>query len=321
MKLLVIGFDGLDCRLSKALDLSYLEYGELGMLRSQYKMTVPSWTSIYTGLTLKEHRIGLDRASGWKDWLYNQVPTTHDADGPDKLPTRYERPYRSLPFVWDELEDLSVGLYGMPMTFPPFKTVDWCISGFPCVPILKHMVHPFMLQLEASDYPMGILSQLDPKFITNMKSIDHSMRATFDRVEDWRDLLLKHARKRLAVLVKLLARRPVDVLFLGFSFLDHIAHAGLSSRLELEHAYTIANWAISKAMMVCEPEKMIMVSDHGGEMVPAHEVRLTSELTTMEPTRMFAHTDTGTYFVAGDHLEGNERREWEIKEEILRLAF
>lgn len=314
MKLLVIGFDGLDCRLSKALDLPFLEYGELGMLRSQYKMTVPSWTSIYTGLPLKEHRIGLDRASGWKDWLYNQVSTTHDADGPDKLP-RYERPYRSLPFVWNELEDLSVGLYGMPMTFPPFKTVDWCISGFPCVPLLNRMVYPGELTLEARGYPMGILSQLDSTFITNMKSIDHGMRATFDRVEDWRDLLLNHARKRLAVLVKLLARRPVDVLFLGFSFLDHVAHAGLSSRLELEHAYTIANWTIVKALEVCEPEKMIMVSDHGGEMVPATEVRLTSE------TRTFAHTDTGTYFISGDHLVGDERAEWEIKEEILRLAF
>jgi hypothetical protein len=170
-------------------------------------------------------------------------------------------------------------------------------------------------------YPMGILSQLDSKFVTNMKSIDHELRAKFTDLEDWRDLLFNHAKKRLAVLVKLLAKRPVDVLFLGFSFLDHIAHVGLSTRLELEHAYTIANWTIVKALEICEPEKTIMVSDHGGEMVPATKLRLVDKYQMVESTRVLAHMETGTYFISGDQLNGDEKAEWEIKEEILRLAF
>lgn len=268
--LLIIGHDALDYDLIKKFNLSFADRGNLGLMKSHYGKTVPSWTSIYTGMTVEEHKIGTSATSAsWRDWLYNQVPVTIETQDPSRTPRRYGREYRSLPFVWDDLNeaDLTVGLYGMPLTFPPLRIRDWCVSGFPCLSDLKRIVWPAELIPHMRNYAPDFLQDIDDDFISNFHQMTMKMHEAYVSRGGLK-FVHEHVKRRLLNLVAIWARFKTDVLFVGFSFVDHAGHLGITSGRQMENLYKIADYSIKAVRTIVQPEKMLVISDHGGDYVP-----------------------------------------------------
>jgi predicted AlkP superfamily phosphohydrolase/phosphomutase len=327
--ILVLGVDALDYDLSLKYGLEYAKEGYFADYKSAYWSTVPSWTSIYTGMTREEHGC----PPGWHDWLYNQVKTVKPDDVEEQeLPIIYEKPYRELPFVWNLLnhQGKSTGVFKMPLTFPAHRVKGWMVSGFPAVKN-KRAIYPVDAMLQLHDYSPGILQRLENNFITNFKKIDGLIERghTIDA-----KLTTQHIMSALNNLTRLLEWNRPDVLFVGYSFLDHIGHMGIRKEQTQEAVYKLVDWAITETRDLCEADATIIVSDHGGVVrtLDTFKDRTTEHppflcfpemnevghpvTETMGP---WEHTESGVFWMT-EPTDPETLHEYDVTRHILRLA-
>ena len=304
--ILLLGVDALDLNLCKRYNFDFLESGYTADYKSQYWSTVPSWTSIYTGLTRQEH----GQPPGWHDWLYHQVKTVHEVP-PENLPKEPERKFRELPFVWNLLnhQGKTTGIFKMPLTFPAHRVKGWMISGFPAVNN-RRAAYPVDAGLQLRDYSPDILQRLEANFITNFKKIDglvsrgHSVNA---------DITVKHLNSALRNLKALLNWRRPNILFVGYSELDHIGHMGIVKEDDQQGVYKIINWVINETLELAEADAVIIVSDHGGEVMDFTNER------SQKTFHAWEHTEDGVFWMTEKPDEGRVH-EYDVTRHILRLA-
>ena len=130
MKLLVIGFDGLDYEIYKKYKLESLE---LKRMNIESDSTLLSWNQIYTGVEIKELSKYLN--GDWVKWLNGKG---RSLDFP-------------FDFFWSKLnrENIKVELMNLPATYPPLPVENYLVSGFPLPSIkCKNYYYPPSLPLE-----------------------------------------------------------------------------------------------------------------------------------------------------------------------------
>lgn len=299
--------------MSRRYDLNFLKSGYIADYKSKYWSTVPSWTSIYTGLTQEEHGC----PPGWKQWLYNQVRVKERLNTPDTLhrvnrlvfdtdgPIQYPIPYRSLPFIWKLLnhQGKTTGIFRMPLTFPAHKVRGWMVSGFPAVNSMMtrtttRIAYPLDAAMRLEDFSPDILQRLDPEFITHFKKPEdlsgHAVTA---------DMIIEHIKNGIHNLKILLAWYKPDVLFVGYSFLDHIGHIQIVKEEDHEALYKMVDWAISETMALTETEASMIVSDHGGIVMQ----------------KQWGHTEDAVFWMTEKPDQGT-LYEYDVTRHILRLA-
>lgn len=314
---LLIGIDGFDKQLVEKFNLSFQREGAFGDYKPIYCSTVPSWTSIYTGLTREEH----GAPPGWRDWLFNQVKTTITKSSTHKPgepggPINYSFNYRKLPFVWDRInkEGISTGVYGMPLTYPVRKINGWMVAGFPAPNVDQHrLFYPVELSSIVKQFSTDILQVLDTEFITHFKQMGprlHKEFAKYDTIE----FIDKFSKLKKANVLRIINQHPCEVYFIGLNFLDHAGHLGIINETDMGDVYRILDEFIMDLLSSLNPEKMIIVSDHGGQIF---------EVPSPEDKRYltFQHTNTGVFFTKNVEIDEGELHECDITRHILRLVF
>lgn len=153
--------------------------------------TGPSWATIYTGVGQEEHSI---THGGWllEHAGYNQIRTKT---------------------LWEALsEHLKVGLFTMPLTFPPPEVSGWVVTGFPSPSDLSQCVRP--AEIEAL-LPEGFRTDYT----------DGNER------ENWRtngiehDVIRQVLDMKISGIRSILQQKPVDVLAFGITMIDRYHHA------------------------------------------------------------------------------------------------
>lgn len=154
--------------------------------------TGPCWATIYTGVPPETHSI----THG--GWLLEHA-------GFDQIATKT---------VWEIIsEHCSVGLFTMPITFPPpdLPNDSWVVSGFPSPPDFRKCVSPADLaSLLPEEFRIDFCDGQEPK--------------------GWRDnlddsTLFNVLRAKDCAVRSIIRERPVDVLAFGITMLDRMHHA------------------------------------------------------------------------------------------------
>jgi len=200
------------------------------------------------------------------------------------------------------------------LTFPPFRLEGgWCVSGFPCLMDLGYITWPASIRFYMKDYTPDVLQLIDGSWVGKFQLSDLAKHKKYKELGGLH-LVYEHVRRRLMNLAAIWPRFKTDVIFVGFSFVDHTGHIGITNRTQMENLYKIADYSIKAVKTIIGPDKLLLVSDHGGDYMSVKVNASDPEVKT------FRHTENGVYYIEGDELCGETRREYEIKEEILRLA-
>lgn len=314
---LFLGIDAFDKQLIKKFNLTFQKAGFFANYRPVYCSTVPSWTSIYTGLTREEH----GAPPGWKDWLFNQVKTnitnkaTHKA-GERGGPRTYSFDYRKLPFIWDRInkKEISTGVYGMPLTYPVRKVKGWMVAGFPAPNVDQNrLFYPVELSSLVKQFSTDIMQVLDKEFITNFKRMGLRMHKEFAKY-DTIDFMDKFSKLKKDNILRIIDHHPCEIYFIGLNFLDHAGHLGIINETTMEGIYRVLDEFIMDLLSKLNPEKIIIVSDHGGQIFEVPSPKGKRYLT-------FQHTDSGVFFSNNIEIDAGELHEYDITRHILRLVF
>jgi len=243
MKLLMIGFDGLDPRLFS----DYVPAGyELRSLYSPSPFTPTAWMSIYTGLSAKEHGY----SPSWLDFL------------------REYKTRRRPTCFWNVLceRDVTVELMNLPCTYPPDVVSGYMISGFP------------LPSFSVKDYawPQSIVEELPEDFVQHMDLIHWAPEKPG---EDWGNYVLGmqeeeflgRIREDNEILIDAFLKLhsdDADFGFIQFSFVDRVAHLVKPiprhySERALHESLKMASKIIHFLDAALAPEAVLVVSDHG----------------------------------------------------------
>lgn len=276
MELLVVGADGMDPRLTNY----YLEKGYLPHIESllnqgavfgsmasrteghEVPQTGPAWTTIYTGLRARDHKV---TQGGWTTGEISLIP-------------RYDHT------VFSSLTDAgyAVGSFTMPITYPASAKGDsWMVSGFPTASIESDIAAPeSVYELLPDDYEAvqakGLFGDDGPL-----------------HVNQW---IQCERRKVTEILPTILDEHPVDVLFYGTQVTDTMGHRStykpryldgavqmLTNRLnrlldlslspprmgslawnsEMRQAYELLDEILGTIVNKYDPDKILLLSDHG----------------------------------------------------------
>lgn len=261
LKLLYIGFDGLDPDLLSPID-GFIHCRS----RSPVPITGPAWTSLNTGLTVESH--GLT-----EPWGRQAEGSTSFIDQPNR-------------YFWNYLNQagLSTGVMNVPITYPP-KVIDgWMISG-PFVPNRKNIVFPpGLIDPVAEGYYPDLINEFfeTPEYCRRWLGRDR-FDPLVDEPENMSDYngpgMLKdlgiyqaftmakyQTYYRIKTLEKTMEYRPVDCLFYQDSYLDRLNHAFAyeAGSKRCEELYKYATDTINLLIKSYPAETTIVVSDHGG---------------------------------------------------------
>ena len=176
--------------------------GAGGTLRSTIPTyTPPAWTSAVTGVNPGRH--------GVYGFIEGNAQSPHQElmhSGKIKAPT-----------LWEIANDQGarVGVYNLPLTYPPRSLDGWMISGM--------MTPGYGEQLKGFAYPQ----ELEPKVLEWAPGYVVDVSANYE--QDWRDerladRALASIRQREEVLSRLLDLHPVDVLFTVQEAPDRLQH-------------------------------------------------------------------------------------------------
>lgn len=267
---MLLGFDGLEFEYTQKFLPSFVDqaYGVL-IPEKNYAVTGPSWSSIYTGVKAKKHKVTDQLGQEWDEHLCLK-----------------NSPYKS---SWEyiiENSDLKVGLIGMPCTFPlkPLKRNDcFIIPGFPLldnqVPTFPPSIKKF---LEKYEYVVDIVD-----YLCEIKDFSFWMRE--GEAHGWLkqihkalnqpkvivDACLDLAFRRIKIAKTLVDNYNTDVLYIQFGFVDHLGHlipkvgkefVGYLSKQHSEYInilYRIINKIREAIIEWFVPEHIIICSDHG----------------------------------------------------------
>ena len=286
MELLIIGSDGASPRL---LDY-YLKKGRMPNLQrfldeagtdmkpmasrfagNDVPHTGPAWTSIYTGLRASEHGV---TEEGWTEGQISLTPHFENT-------------------VFSQLmnDGLSVGSLTMPITYPAQVENDssWMLSGYPSSGLTDRLLSPTEKQPALPDdystlQAKNLLSEEGPK-----------------PPEQWAE----SERRKVNDVLPSLTTGDEDVLFYGTQITDTMGHRAryrpfrLNGALtlacervngllgtaiqpprvgsiawtnEMRTAYETLDWILGKLIEDYDPEDVLLVSDHGFQMIGAdHE--------------------------------------------------
>ncbi len=293
----VLCYDGLDRKLCEEYDLSFLDRGRVSNLyRSKYMSTVYSWTSIYTGKTFEEN--GIPKDWGWKDWFYNQTQQKKDLHGNPFLDTS------EWSFIWNTLPG-TVGCFGLPLTYPAKPINGWMVSGFPSPnynPNSRHCNPKEISRYIPDGYSADILQLIDDTYVTMYRGIGPNVKEGFKSL-DFMDVVQKQIEERIVAVANVVEHHPVDTLMLGWNWLDHAGHLG--ALLEgMGEAYEWVDRSIEAVYGFFKPEKMLIVSDHGGCTVNGK----------------FEHTRDAVLHVVGDDVDTGYLYEDDVYRHIQRLG-
>jgi len=278
VKLLVIGADGFAFRMlqrfgSKMPFLKAIcEQAQWGQLISiapggaYQPFTGPAWATLYTGVLPETHGI---TTGGWllEHMNYADIKTIT---------------------IWEIIQETyRLGLFTMPMTYPPFPLNGWIVSGFPAPAEMAKCV-----------YPRDILGALPQHFRIDYCDgrEEYVWRSNYDRSTQ-----LEILRVQVNTAITLAGMHPVDVLAFGTTILDRYGHvyplyqnrflARIPLRLalpqnnlltgsilnmvskcvdshlktceELLEGYTALDQALQTLYEQLNPEMLFLFSDHG----------------------------------------------------------
>ena len=172
-------------------------YGDL--LSTIPPITPPAWTSFMTGVNPGKHGIFdfVERVPGSYNFRYINARV------------------RKVPSIWQCLSHLGlrVGVFNVPMTYPPEEVNGFMISGLDA-PDEKRAVYPANLHEELVKEVGGF--QLDIRHLGHMKT------------DDQRELFLNEVQEveeqRVRVLVYLQKKYACDVLMIVFNATDQVQH-------------------------------------------------------------------------------------------------
>ena len=269
MKLLVMGFDGMDyyqTQKTKQYEklLQEEQWGMLESIPSDMKLKIiklskngtktkegdniphtgPCWSSIYTGTTPEQHGI---THGGWtreqKNWTHIQTPMLFN-----KIQQCY-----------------TLALMTMPITWPALPIGKWMVSGFPGLTNQKSL-HNLTLNNLPKDFAVDWAVSKDrhkpqKKYVpTNQNGIKK-----YKLGKGVADSLYQVEKRKINALKTL---PKTDVLFLGFTILDKGGHFG--SKKEFEKCYEHAKQLHDQAIKQTKPENWIVCADHGFDIQQKH---------------------------------------------------
>jgi predicted AlkP superfamily phosphohydrolase/phosphomutase len=210
MPTVVVGLDGAAWQLLKPLSdtgkmprlASLMTAGAHGKLMSTIPpVTPPAWTSAVTGVNPGRHGIyGFHRGHA----QYEHQELMHS--GRVQAPTLWEMANE---------QGRTVGVFNLPMTYPPVPLDGWMVSGFMTPGVGQHMtgfVYPAELEKD--------ILRWAPDYTIEIKS---------NQEQDWRDAALaeralRALEQRHVVLRRLLADHPVDLVFTVLETPDRLQH-------------------------------------------------------------------------------------------------
>ncbi|MGH2748843.1 MAG: alkaline phosphatase family protein [Actinomycetota bacterium] len=176
--------------------------GSSGILRSTVPpVTPPAWTSAFTGVNPGRHGIfGFHRGNAQSE----KQELMHS--GRVQAPT-----------VWEvaNAQDVRVGVFNVPLTFPPQKLDGWMVSGMMTPGLGQHLTgFVFPAELE-----QRLLAWI-PDYVVEMSS---------NWEQDWRDAslckrALESLEQRHTALERLLEEDPCDLVFSVLEAPDRLQH-------------------------------------------------------------------------------------------------
>lgn len=226
---LIVGMDGLDGEVVSQVKTPMLDrMGKHGVMKSipPYH-TGPCWMSMYTGLKPEDHGV---TSEGW----VKGVPYTQHL----KVKT-----------IWQQLPD--VGVFNMPMTWPPFKVDGWMVSGFPCVENSKD--HPMT-------YPEDYVKYLPEKYISDITS-GPTIRGELEEnvlETSFYEVVRRIAKGRIPNFRRIYNDYPVKTAAIGYTFPDRFGHHG-----HYEYTFKLLREILRDLFREFEYKRLIIISDHG----------------------------------------------------------
>jgi predicted AlkP superfamily phosphohydrolase/phosphomutase len=209
-KTVVIGIDGAAWHLLEPMIeagamprlRSLREKGASGILRSTVPTyTPPAWTSAVTGVNPGRHGV------------YGFLQGNAQSERQELMHSGKIR----APILWEIANDQGarVGVYNLPLTYPPRPLDGWMVSGM--------MTPGYGEHLKGFAYPQ----ELEAKVLEWAPGYVIDVSANYE--QDWRDArlakrALESIRQREEVLTRLLELHPVDVLFTVQEAADRLQH-------------------------------------------------------------------------------------------------
>lgn len=254
MKLLIVGFDGLDSRFFGQTELPHLKelrgQSQWGTLHAEIAATPPAWTTVLTG---------------WR-------PTTHGLIGygaSDKQVWFGNRPHD---YIFDELgrAGYTVGVLNLPTLLVP-RAIDggsgWMIAGWPYAP----RVWPSTLEVpgdyytDISDYAHRVMPEYNPE--PQIKHPLHYLTWCYGvmTLEDYRAFAWANQKLRIEIAKN---AAPVEVLIIQCNVVDRTGHYAKIQQvedvqLELRRSLELVDWSLGELTEEFRPEHVALVSDHG----------------------------------------------------------
>jgi predicted AlkP superfamily phosphohydrolase/phosphomutase len=234
-------------------------------------ITPPAWTSFMTGMNPGKHGV-------FNFTEYH--PTDHSI--------RYANASnRKMPTIWKLLSSLgwSVGVFNVPMTYPPEEVNGFCISGLDTPDKDSDFVYPRWLKQEI-EHAVGEL-YLDPRHLGFM--------TTDDRRDKILDALVRIENRRTQVAAYLIKKYPVDVMMLVYTATDTVQHffwnymaathpnhdpnGAAKYRDAILKIYRAIDADMATLLDAIPPEcAVIVLSDHGGGPVSGKVIYLNQYL-------------------------------------------
>jgi predicted AlkP superfamily phosphohydrolase/phosphomutase len=255
MKLYFIGLDGLSASILFAEEnkgrwpnleqFCYSGFYGVCECEEEYKLTGPSWTSIYTGQPVEIHMVT-------------------DVAG---RPINNGRTFTTVkePYIWDILNEhgLSCGVVTMPVTYPARKIKGYMIAGFPSprlsftgdIAIPEDLIVDHSQVIRCSEIVPGMGYSFHDKY-----TLDEDI-----------ELLKESELKKASLVPRLLQQQEVGALFVQYSGLDRIGHelnnyARRGVTYKHENILKFYDWFDAFCLpriLDVQAEYRVIVSDHG----------------------------------------------------------
>lgn len=244
MKLLMVGFDGLDPFMIKELPTFGQFREKLYLLRSvPSTMTQEAWAAMYTGRSPAE---------------INVVALPRDLDRVSTLKGIGAQT------IFEALGDagLRIGCIGMPMTFP-VKAIDaFMVAGFP-LPAPQYRAD------EEYFYPPVVKEIIESIYCAYLWANEEDPPSKDDVTHKAIEYSIMKEKEKITCVTQILKRIgcfDLDFLAIGFSFTDIAAHCRRIS--PIGQTYKAADEVLRRILETFETENILIVSDHGLGMLP-----------------------------------------------------
>ena len=254
MRTLVVGIDGasLDVLADRGEDVvpaitDLLRSGVSGDLESQIPPWTPSaWPSIYTGVNPGKHGVfGFLRFEGY-DWdVVNYTDVREHT-------------------VWELLSDhgYTSVVVNTPVTHPPSEFDGALVPGY-------------VAPEEPACHPEGLLDELEAEIGEYRVYDDADDRSTDEEIAEGYEELVGMRGEAFRYLAD---EFDPDFGFLQFQQTDTVFHEHPENEAVVDAVYAAADREIAATLEVCDPDVVLLVSDHGIGPYDGHEFRANSFL-------------------------------------------